>query len=202
MNTKPVVRNLDFWFDSQLSVSTHMSKLCSSDFFHLHNTSRIRKFLSPEETKTLVHAFVTSRVDFCNNLLYGLPASQLNKVQRVLNTTTRLVCCAPRFSHITPLMYDLHWLPLKKRIHFNILLFAFKTIYGIAPTYIQNLVSLKSKGAYNLRSLDGILLASSTFRNKVTLGDRSFQATAPKLWNALPRELRDNPNLQSLRHTF
>ena len=97
VNTKPVVRNLGSWFDSQLSMSTHISKLCSSAFFDLHNISRIRKFLSPGETKSLVRAFVTSRVDYCNSLLYGLPASQL-------------VCCAPCFSHITPLMYELHWL--------------------------------------------------------------------------------------------
>ena len=89
---KPVVRNLGSWFDSQLSMSTYISKLCNSAFFHLHNISRIRKFLSPLETKSLVHAFFTSRVDYCNSLLYGLPASQLNKVQRVLNTAARLVC--------------------------------------------------------------------------------------------------------------
>ena len=102
VNTKQIVTNLGSWFDSQLSISTHISKLCSSAFFHLHNIRRIRKFLSPVETKSLVHAFVTSRVDYCNSLLYGLPASQLNKVQRVLNTAARLVFCAPRFSHITP----------------------------------------------------------------------------------------------------
>ena len=84
VNTKRVVRNLGSWFDSQLSMSTHIRNLCSSAFFHLHNISSIRKFLSPVETKSLVHAFVTSRVDYCNSLLYGLPASQLNKVQRVL----------------------------------------------------------------------------------------------------------------------
>ena len=101
--TKSVVKNLGSWFDSQLSMSTHISKLCSSAFFHLPNISRIRKFLSPEETKTfLVHVFVTSRVDYCNSLLYSLSASQLNKVQRVLNSAARLVCCAARFSHITP----------------------------------------------------------------------------------------------------
>ena len=103
VNTKPVVRNLGSWFDSQLSMSTHISKLCSSAFFHLHNISRIRKFLSPVETKSLVHAFVTSRVDYCSSLLYGLPASQLNKVQRVLHTAARLVCCAPRFSQGHPM---------------------------------------------------------------------------------------------------
>ena len=198
VNTKPVFKNLSCWFDSQLSMSSHISKLFSSAFFHLHNISRIRKFLSPVETKSLVHVFVTSRADYCNSLLHSLPAWQLNKVQRVLNTATRLACCAPRFSHITPLMYELHWLPLKQRIHFKILLFAFKAIHGIAPTYIQNLASLKSQGAHNLRSSGEILLASSTFRTKVTLGDRSFQMAAPKLWNALPRKLLDIPNL----HTF
>ena len=89
---------------------------------------------------------------------------------------------APRFSHIPPVMYELHWPPLRQRTHFKILLFAFKAIHGIAPTYIQNLVSLKSQGAHNLRSSHGILLALSTFRTKVTLGDRSFQVAAPKLW--------------------
>ena len=73
------------------------------------------------------------------------------------------------------------------------------TIHGIAPAYIQNLVSLKSRGTYNLRSSGGILLASSTFRAKVTLGDRSFQVAASKLWNTLPRELRDIPNLHNFK---
>ena len=95
-------------------------------------------------------------------------------------------------------MDELHWLPLKQRILFKILLFAFKAIHGIVPTYFQNLVYLKSQGTYNLRSSGGNWLGSSTFRTKITLGDRSFQVAVPKLWNALPRELRNIPNL----HTF
>ena len=77
---------------------THISKLCSSAFFHLHNISRICKFLSPVEIKTLVRSFITSRVDYCNSLLYGLPASQLNKVWCNLNTAARLACCTMRFN--------------------------------------------------------------------------------------------------------
>ena len=92
-------------------------------------------------------------------------------------------------------MYELHGFPLKQRIHFKILLFAFKTIHGIAPTYIRKLVSLKSQVAYNLRSSGGILLALPTFRTKVTLGDRSFQVAAPKLGNVLQRELCEIPDL-------
>ena len=102
------------------------------------------------------------------------------KVQRVLNNAARSVCCSPHLSHITPLMYELHQLPLKLRIHFKTLLFAFKAICGIAPTYIQNLVSSKSQGAYNLRQSGGILLASPTFRTKVTQSDMYFQ-----LWHGI-----------------
>ena len=79
-------------------MSFHISKQCASALHHLHNTSRIRRFLSADTSKSLVHAFVTSRVDYCNSLLYGLPVSHLNKVQRVLNATARLVCRAPRYT--------------------------------------------------------------------------------------------------------
>ena len=115
--------------------------------------------------KALVHAFVTSRVDYCNSLLYGLPASHLNKVQRVLNAAARLVCRAPRYCRITPLLYELHWLPVRQRISFKILPFVFKAIYGFAPTYLRELVSIKRSGNYNLTSSsDGLLLATPTYR--------------------------------------
>ena len=137
-----------------------------------------------------LHAFVTSRVDYCNSLLYGLPASHLNKVQRVLNAAARLVCRAPRYCRITPLLYELHWLPVRQRISFKILLFVFKAIHGFAPTYLRELVSIKRSGNYNLRSSsDGLLLATPSYRSRVTLGDRSFQVAAPALWNVLPREI-------------
>ena len=156
----------------------------------MHNISRIRKFLSTDTTKALVHAFVTSRVDYCNSLLYGLPASHLNKVQRVLNAAARLVCRAPRYCRITPLLYELHWLPVRQRISFKILLFVFKAIHGFVPTYLRELVSIKRLGNYNLRSSsDGLLLATPTYRSRVTLGDRSFQVAAPALRNVLPREI-------------
>ena len=111
---------------------------------------RFQLRLSTDTTKALVHAFVTSRVDYCYSLLYGLPASHLNKVQRVLNAAARLVCRAPRYCCITPLMYELHWLPVRQRISFKILLFVFKAIHGFAPTYLRELVSIKRSGNYNL----------------------------------------------------
>ena len=157
---------------------------------------KCRRFLSTDTTKARVHAFVTSRVDYCNSLLYGLPASHLNKVQRILNATARLVCRTPRYCCITPLLYELPWLPVRQRISFKILLFVFKAIHGFAPTYFREFVSIKRSGNYNLRSSsDGLLLATQTYRSRVTLGDKSFQVAAPALWNVLPCEICSIPDL-------
>jgi len=165
-------------------MSTHISKVCGAAFYHLHNIGRIRKFLSPDDTKFLVHAFITSRIDYCNSLLYGLPGCQLNKMQRVLNAAARLVCKAPRYLHVTPFLRELHWLPIRQRVYFKIILFGFKAIHGIAPPYISELISIKAQSAYSLRSANGILLSPSIIKTRKTLGDRPFQVAAPQLWNA------------------
>ena len=156
-----------------------------------------RKYLSRESTEMLVHAFIKSRVDYCNSLLYGLPNYQLNKLQRVLNASARLVCNAPRFCHISPLLRGLHWLPVKARIEFKILLITFKAIHGLAPKYLCDLLTFKSS-LYNLRSSDSILLSMPAVRSK-TLGDRAFMVAAPTLWNSLPKELRATTNVNSFK---
>ena len=144
-----------------------------------------------------VHAFITSHVDYCNSLLYGLPNYQLNKLQRVLNASARLVCNAPRFCHISPLLRGLHWLPVKARIEFKILLITFKAIHGLAPKYLCDLLTFKSS-LYNLRSSDSVLLSMPAARSK-TLGDRAFMVAAPRLWNSLPKELRAITNVNSFK---
>ena len=145
----------------------------------------------------LVHAYITSRVDYCNSLLYGLPNYQLNKLQRVLNASARLVCNAPRFCHISSLLRGLHWLPVKARIEFKILLITFKAIHGLAPKYLCDLLTFKSS-LYNLRSSDSILLSMPAARSK-TLGDRAFMVAAPRLWNSLPKELRAITDVNSFK---
>ena len=94
------------------------------------------------------------------------------------------------YSHITPALYELHWLPVLARIHFKILLLAFKAIHGLVPAYISNLLVIKRKSSYNIRSNSGILLEPPRGKMLATLGERAFQAAAPQLWNELPLQLR------------
>ena len=187
----PLARNLGCWFDSRLSMASHITKLCASSFYYIYNIRRIRKYLSRQLTEVLVHAFITSRLDYCNGLLYGLPDCLLNKLQRVQNACARLIFREQKFCHVTPLIYELHWLPIKYRIEFKILLITFKILNLLAPTYLSSLISLRLPSKYNLRnSSDNLLLSYPRFKSKATLGDRSFTCAAPKLWNALPFDIR------------
>ena len=111
----------------------HITNVCKAAFFYLDKIRRIKKYLSRDSLLTLVHAFITSRLDYCNALLYGLPKEQIAKLQRVQNAAARLIMDIGKYSHITPVPYELHWLPVQAPIHFKILLLAFKAIHGLAP---------------------------------------------------------------------
>ena len=127
-------RNLGVWLDSNLSMGDHIAKTSSAAFNYLYNIRRIRKYLSKESTETLIHAFISSHLDYCNSLLYSLPAYQIQKLQRVHNSAARrLVFEESTFCHITPLLRALHWLPTAYWIVFNISLLTFKAIHKLAP---------------------------------------------------------------------
>ena len=101
-------RNLGVWFGSNFQFRSHINKACQSAFFSLHNILRIRKYLPFEAAKSLVQAFVISRIDYCNAVLYGLPAILVHRLQRVQNAAARLLTNTPRYSHITPVMVILY----------------------------------------------------------------------------------------------
>ena len=118
----------------------------------------IRKHLSREHTEQLIRALITSRLDYCNGLLYSVPECQIKKLQRVMNARARLIYCAPKFCHITPILKEQHWLPVRKRIEFKILLITFKVIKGFAPKHLLDIVEVLLTSSYNLRrNSNGIL---------------------------------------------
>ena len=195
------IRNLGVWIDNTFSMKPHVINTCKSALFHLHNIRRIRKYLSGDSTEKLIHIFVSSRLDYCNGLLYGLPKNLISKLQRLQNTAARIVYCMPTFCHITPLLFDLHWLPVKFRIDYKITVLlhctAFKCLHNTAPHYLSSLLSVQMNSKHGLRSNNQFLLSRHNFKTLATIGDRAFIAAAPKLWNTLPLTIRniDNFNL-------
>ena len=163
----------------------------------IYNLKRIRKYLDQDSAKTIVHACVTSKLDYCNSLLFGLPESQIGRLQRVQNTCARLICNTSKFSRITPVLRDLHWLPVRQRILFKMLLIVYKALNGLAPSYITELLKVKSHmHSHNLRSSqDTLLLQIPSHKTKITLGDRAFACAGPRAWNNLPLAVRKSSSL-------
>ena len=124
-----------------MSMLPHVKFVCKTALYHLRNIARIRKFLSVKTTEILVHAFVSSKLDYCNSLLYNIPKYVLNKLQFVQNAAARLITCSRKYDHITPILIDLHWLPIAEHIKFKILLLTFKALHEQSPIYIKNLVT-------------------------------------------------------------
>ena len=132
-----------------MSFNEQISKICKSSHYHLRNIGKIRKYLDESSTKTLIHAFVTSKLDYCNALLNGLPKYQINRLQLVLNTAARVVSHTRKYEHITPVLIGLHWLPVSYRITFKILLLTYKALNNLAPSYLSDLLSQRC----NVRSV-------------------------------------------------
>ena len=166
----------------------HVSSVCKSAFYHIRNISRIRKFLSAECTEILVHAFVSSRLDYCNSLLHGSPKHVLQKLQRAQNTAARLIKLSSKYNHITPHLMGLHWLPIEYRIQFKILLLTYKTLNGLAPSYLSDLLQ-RYAPVRNLRSSSAILLQPKRFC-LASYGCRAFSVSPPELWNRLPLNIK------------
>ncbi|XP_068684831.1 uncharacterized protein [Montipora foliosa] len=115
----------------------NVDNVCKAASFGIRNIGRIHKYIVKAESERLVHAFVSSKLDYCNSILYGLQDYQLKKLQRIQNTAPRVVCKSKIKDHISPVLEEFHWLPVKYRIVFKILLFIYKAINGLAPTYIN-----------------------------------------------------------------
>ena len=129
-----------------------MSKVCSKVFRGLYSIRQIRQYLSEDATNFLAHFSVTSRLDNCDSMLFDIPKYQQDRLERILNSAARNVCLVRTFSHHTPVLYNLHWLPVPHRIQFKILLLVHPALFGVAPVYLKKLPSFKESGSYNLRS--------------------------------------------------
>ncbi|KAK3514260.1 hypothetical protein QTP70_012098 [Hemibagrus guttatus] len=186
--------NLGVIVDNQLSFSSHVTNVTRSCRFLLYNIRRIRPFLSTQATQVLVQSLVISRLDYCNSLLAGLPLNAIRPLQMIQNAAARLVFNLPKFSHTTPLLRSLHWLPVAARIRFKTLMLAYKAKNGPAPSYLKALVTPHT-APRSLRSTSTARLVPPSLREKGRHTSRLFSVLALRRWNELPLGIRTAESL-------
>lgn len=191
-------KNIGFIFDHVLDCNKQINAICKSAWYHLRTIGKIREYLDNKSTEQLIHAFITSKLDFNNCLLYGLPGSLLKKLQAIQNAAARVVSRMPKHCHITPLLVQLHWLPIPQRISYKVLLMVFKALNNLAPSYITEMLAYKQEPSRSLRSNNRKLLVRPR-SNTVRYGDRNFKNVAPMLWNNLPLEMRNCGNVNDFK---
>ena len=190
-------KNLGVLFDSTCSLKYHVARICKSLNYQLYSIGKIRKYLDLSAAKMLMNAIISSRLDYCNSLLYGINKAQLEQLQRCQNQAARIVSLRKKYDHITPVLKDLHWLPVKARIDFKIMLLTYKALNGIAPLYISELLEPYTPSRA-LRSSDKQLLCVPKWRLE-GFGGRSFARFAPSLWNELPMSIRSAPSVETFK---
>ena len=197
-----------------MSMKTHIEVKCNTSFCQLYSLRRIRKYLSHRATETLMHAFIFSHIDYCNGLLNGVAKYQIHKLQRIPNMGARLVHKLPKFSHVTPLLMDLHWLPVEYHIKYKLLLFTYKGIHQMAPQYINEMFTRKSTQYRSWLStvargivfvngnvsgdivFDDIIYLSVPRTKSVTFEQRSLAVAGPQLWNSPPIDIKVENSLE------
>ena len=189
------MKNIGFTFDSAC-----VAQMCKGTWYHLHQIGKIKSFLTGDQLRTVVHAYVISRLDLYNSLLLGLPKYVTQKLQLVQNAAALMILGGSRRDHVTPLLIKLHWLPVEKRILFKVLLIFFKCKIGEAPLYLQELLDpycpqsrLRSstKDLYNLPDDDTVHYADTK--------KKDFSYRAPLEWNRLPSRVKNCDTVDSFK---
>ena len=186
------VTSLGAQFDSELSMDRFVSSKYKTCMYHLRCISRIRRYLTFEAAKSLVHAFVISRLDYCNSLLCNVKQQHVKKLQTVLNYAARIIYSNNNtvIDHVTPLLKSLHWLPVKQRIKFKVLVITFNCIIGSAPEYLCSLIKPYNPTRMLRSKLKSYISSGADSKANNRYGERCFHLAAPALFNDLPDDIR------------
>ena len=178
-----VVENLGVLLDNKLTFKQQITKCTQSCYMSIRKISSVKSFLDYNHRKVLVTALVLSQLDYCNSLLYNIDTTLLNQLQRVENCAAKLIFNRRKYDYgLSSLYNSLHWLQIKQRIIFKILLLVHKCIYSLAPIYLRELITL----SYNFSRTGNML----TVKTRYASSDGAFSVCAPHLWNSLPTMLK------------
>ena len=154
---------------------------------YIRKLASIRKFLSQKDCETLVHSFISSRLDSCNALLFGISRANIMKLQKIQNAAARLILRKKKRESVKEALKDLHWLNIDQRLSYKILLLVFKCLHNLAPSSLIKTLSVKTTNT---------LILQTKYFPKTNLGRRAFSFYAPRQWNCLPESLRCTEDIE------
>ena len=184
-----VVRDLGVFLYSELTMRQHVGKIASLCYYHLQRLKKVPRILGPCITSRLVSAFVTSRLDYCNGLLAGLPQSTIAQLQRVQNAAVRPVGNLKPREKVGALLRELHCLPIRYRIIYKLCLMMHNSHVGRSSRYVNEMLTATAHmpNRNRLRSSASTKYEMPALRRKI--GDRAFSYSGPASWNSLPSDI-------------
>lgn len=197
VRTKDDIKILGVTFDSKLTLQKQISTVCRSSYMQIRKINSIRQYLSETAVRTLVQATVTVKFDYCNIVYTGLPLKDIHRLQLMQNCAARMISKTSRYEHITPILRQLHWLPMSKRCQYKTLITTYKSLHCTTPEYICDMLNWYTP-TRPLRSAFTTSLVPN--KNKtVRYGKRLFDTSAATLWNTLPIEIKSIATLQCFK---
>jgi hypothetical protein len=193
-------RNLGFIFNRSLTTENHLSHVKRSTFYQLRRIDSLKHCVSFQHREILVHAFITSRLDFCNSLFYGGTQAGFKAFQSIFSAAAKSLCGVSRRAESNIILQQLHWLPIKARVLFKLAVFGYKILHGSAPEYFIPIRIVHNNRV--TRSANAPLLTSDQFlstKRLLTFGSRSCFYSICTVFNSLPPEIRACDNFSTFK---
>ena len=199
IKSQPVMKYLGANLDENLNFTNFVSNKCKKAMANLKRIQRIRKCLTKDTANQLILSLVVTHLDYANAILYGTSESNLRRMQRIQNIAAKVVCDRMGYMESArACLRELHWLPIRARIEFKILVLVYTSLKGLAPLYLTEILKLKQINAINLRSNSDNLLCVPLIR-KQTFAARSLSHAGPTLWNNLSRDIRYSMDIDDFK---
>ena len=185
-----VAKSLGIQIDKHLTFQDHIMNLKKSSFRVLRNICKRRFIFDENQLKTLVNSLVVCKLDYCNSLYAGINEKHMDELQRIQNAAAKTVLGLYKYDHVGDSLQKLHWLPIRYRINYKILMLTFKCINGIGPQYLSSMLVYANSDYFTYLKEPKVYSVH---------GERAFSKIAPKLWNSLPLNLKTIPSLQTFK---
>ena len=194
-----LARYLGAYLDSVLNFKQHIKIKCKAAILNLLKIKATRKYLTTKACVKAVIALVMTHLDYENSILAGLPKASIHQLQRVQNMTARTELQRSKYKSSSKCLEELHWLPIQHRINFKVVTLVFKCTHRLAPSYLEELITLKKLRRKGLRLEHVVSQLEIPRTTKHTFAARSCRVRGPTLWNQLPKHIKQIEDCSTLR---